>query len=486
MDRATAALFVLGISVASTASAMTLSPGGVGQVLLFPYYTVNRHQQTLINVTNTTDAGKALQVRFREALNGREVLSFRLFLSPHDTWAASVFALEDAGLAGNGPALLAADPSCTAPQLPLRLPDDRPYQPFLDFAYTGGNNDKGPEDDARMREGFLEIIELAELTGDALAATQPDAHGVPANCLALTPDPAPANLAAPAGGLIGTEAIVNVAQGTMFSANATAIDGFANHPLISPTGTFATLADASPSASGVVSAYVPLGDRYVQLDYPSAQAIDAVSALLMADRMIGAWDVTAASGAHTDWVVTLPTKQFYVDPAIIGSGGAIAPFTHVFGEAGSGEADADVFCRLYDRSGKALVDTAFDPRQPSCRGGIGYETQVFSFQPHPVTQLIQDSAVLGSHTVIDEFYVLDQYAGTTAGTAAALFNTLANQLRPSNNGMVMNGLPVIGFAAIEYVNANVTPGVLANYSGAFSLQSTASCTRASGSGSCLP
>lgn len=109
MFRPFAALVVLGCCWLQGAAAMTLNPRGAGQVLLFPYYTVNRHQQTLISVTNATDAGKALQVRFREALNGREVLTFRLFLSPHDTWAASVFALDDAGLPRT------TDPRCSPP-----------------------------------------------------------------------------------------------------------------------------------------------------------------------------------------------------------------------------------------------------------------------------------------------------------------------------------------------------------------------------------
>ena len=39
--------------------------------------------------------------------------------------------------------------------------------------------------------------------------------------------------------------------------------------------------------------------------------------------------------------------------------------------------------------------------------------------------------------------------------------------RPTANGNVFRGLPVIGFAAINYINANVTPGVLSNYSAVY-------------------
>ena len=85
---------------ASTANAVELNPDGTGQVLVYPYYTVNKNQQTLISVVNTTNIAKAVKVRFLEGHNSREVLDFNLFLSEFDVWTASVFALSDAGLTG--------------------------------------------------------------------------------------------------------------------------------------------------------------------------------------------------------------------------------------------------------------------------------------------------------------------------------------------------------------------------------------------------
>jgi hypothetical protein len=38
------------------------------------------------------------------------------------------------------------------------------------------------------------------------------------------------------------------------------------------------------------------------------------------------------------------------------------------------------------------------------------------------------------------------------------------------------GLPAVGFAAINYINGNVTPGMLANYSGTYPHRSTVACT----------
>ncbi|HWU53574.1 MAG TPA: hypothetical protein VN153_12265, partial [Tahibacter sp.] len=56
--------------------------------------------------------------------------------------------------------------------------------------------------------------------------------------------------------------------------------------------------------------------------------------------------------------------------------------------------------------------------------------------------------------------------------------TTANRsLRPAEDGTVMLGLPAIGFAAVNYVNAAAAPGVLANYSMANPQRRTQDCRR---------
>src|SRR5690554_5092514 len=94
------------------AQAINLNPDGLGQVLLYPYYTVNGGNSTVVTVVNTTDRVKAVKVRFVEALNSAEVLDFNLYLSPFDVWAANVVADGDTGAK-----LLTEDTSCTVPQI---------------------------------------------------------------------------------------------------------------------------------------------------------------------------------------------------------------------------------------------------------------------------------------------------------------------------------------------------------------------------------
>ena len=83
--------------IANMASAVNLNPDGLGQVLLYPYYTVHNGQNTNLSVVNTTSIGKAVKVRFLEGYNSREVLDFNLFLSPFDVWTAVVFPVSGGG-----------------------------------------------------------------------------------------------------------------------------------------------------------------------------------------------------------------------------------------------------------------------------------------------------------------------------------------------------------------------------------------------------
>src|SRR5258706_13283847 len=99
-------------SCASVAYALTVDRLSRGDVLIYPYYTVN-NAQTLLSVVNSTNHGKALKVRFREGYNGREVANFNLYLGPYDTWVGAVF---DASVDGKGGAGIATnDTSCVVP-----------------------------------------------------------------------------------------------------------------------------------------------------------------------------------------------------------------------------------------------------------------------------------------------------------------------------------------------------------------------------------
>ena len=163
--------------IAGTAQAVNLNPDGMGQVLIYPYYTSNGGNQTILSVVNTTDKAKAVKVRFLEGFNSREVLDFNLYLSKYDVWTAAIF--DDAGT----PTLIIPDDSCTVPYLYGNSQMEFAHadavfgqQAFLDLAYNDnmdseGNvvftNDGGPTGIDRAAEGYFEMIEMGTLVGES-------------------------------------------------------------------------------------------------------------------------------------------------------------------------------------------------------------------------------------------------------------------------------------------------------------------------------
>src|SRR5690348_7371411 len=126
---ASAVLGTLGI--AGTAHAIYQDPNGLGQALIYPYYTVNSDPDgnpfwTLFSVVNTTTDVKVVKVRFREGKASAEVLDFNLYLSPNDVWTGAVI---PASADASSPAhLVTADLSCTNPKIPATGVDFRNYQ----------------------------------------------------------------------------------------------------------------------------------------------------------------------------------------------------------------------------------------------------------------------------------------------------------------------------------------------------------------------
>ena len=162
----------------NVSNAVNLNPDGVGQVLLYPYYTVNDGLATLVSVVNTTNETKAVKVRFLESRNSQEVFDFNLYLSPFDVWTGAIVERDEADNAGGaipvsqlgetGPAwIFTGDNSCTVPSFHTvgtfaGMQDVRFDNFFKNFQYaTDGNNpDVGGDSLSRTRTGHIEMIEM--------------------------------------------------------------------------------------------------------------------------------------------------------------------------------------------------------------------------------------------------------------------------------------------------------------------------------------
>jgi hypothetical protein len=122
---------------------------------------------------------------------------------------------------GAGAAILTVDTSCTDPLFTAGSGGVSSLD-FRSTLYTGSLADGFGDTLDRTREGYVEMIEMATLTGRELRRCEPQTGGAPANCAAIRAANSPA-VARPTGGLSGTLTLINVASGMDFTANAEAL-----------------------------------------------------------------------------------------------------------------------------------------------------------------------------------------------------------------------------------------------------------------------
>ncbi len=462
---------VLATLGAGSAQAVYLGTDGTGQALIFPYYTVQGNEETLLTVVNTHNEGKAVKIRFREAENSREVLDFNIYLSPYDVWVGKITDND----AGDGAAVVSPDKTCT---VPVQISQGQKID-FRKFAYAGGaangtlpNPDSGTQDLTRTREGYVEILEMGVI--DDTALWDADANGkldyvhvsgTPDNCTALQNNlatilaAANKGLNAPSGGLFGQLSIINVQSGTEVGENATALEEVYSGQQHFDTGTLQpTLAqadirsdvlDVSAGGTGVPTLYT---DNWPNLPGGPYGGIDAVSAVLMSAAIANTYTVNSAVEASTAWVVTFPTKWAYTQAidkngdSKIDDNDALRPFTHIFKD---GQACEEINVMAFDREEKTVTSsgTDFSP-QPGIPGiHLCYEVNVIQFE---------DSNVLSAaNTVL-------KYTGLPGETGWAMlsFPTTGgiHRMTGPDTGVVFNGLPVVGFSTSILQNSNVGVG----------------------------
>jgi len=480
---------ILAVGVAATLgalsgvsnAALTVQPGGVGQINILPYYTVQNGNTTLISIANTDELnGKAVKVRFRGAEFSDDVFDFQLFLSPADVWTAAITL--DGGVAR----MNTVDNSCTIPaksDLNAKFVTARLKSPA-----TG------------TREGYVEIINMGDIVKvpnyvEATAtatqkaqqalytATKHVAGVAPCTASVLVGDVANPNdltgsLTSPTSGLTSFAVILNVAETKAFTVPATAIAQnaatavpvrFARQARLTAGTTsagFAPIAfgvaqtadgvfSTNATAGGNVKMYefdlpdlstpygtadttaqlselqAALAKSYVKTEYASDTGIDAMTDVVLSQptrRYYYTWtDVTAAEG---DTKETLAT----VKGAIVGS-----PYEGLNATANTIEVGAP---SLYNReegtvaSGNAVVISP-NP-ESSAVWELKGEVSVLSIN----NTTVPTGALGASLTAKD--YTFDLVDGW-----ARLSTTTKNHARQ---------LPVIGFTAVNVFNDQANPG----------------------------
>ena len=143
------------VTMSAAQAAMYVNDKGMGEALIFPFYSAENGNNTLINIVNTVDsapatattddtgAWKAVKVRIIEGQNSQEVLDFNLYLSPKDHFSFAISATAD-----GGGMIKTADNSCTVPAIPSE------GQPFVNFEYLGDKQTAAEQAKAAAADGY--------------------------------------------------------------------------------------------------------------------------------------------------------------------------------------------------------------------------------------------------------------------------------------------------------------------------------------------
>jgi hypothetical protein len=365
----------------------------LGQVLIFPYYSVRDGWQTLINVTNTSNRVVTAKVRFHEAYNSRDVFDFTLILSPYDVWTAVVEPMSaaqanDPADPSMRPSIRTTDNSCTVPTIPVLRGADAvgnglPFhgvrgvvRTYAKASYTGPAADNGPATADRLNEGYVKVIMTGTSAPVGLAANAVHTpSGVPANCGALT-----AAFSNPAGisalraafpdynqdinPLKGSYNLLKAESGMQISGTPTTLADFYRTALPPAPGNYEIDGVMAPgpavadgrnylmtlqlppekitpqvfsssyhepnlnAANTVDQVLLASGNVSTQsTGYPDVGA-DNVNRVLRRTNIVNQWanTTTTAWQVASDWVITHPTKRYYVDTATHQYAGRAAEF----------------------------------------------------------------------------------------------------------------------------------------------------------------
>ncbi len=461
MDLRNKVLWLLMMVLFTTFSdAVEVNHKGLGEVLIYPYYTVNNDLNTFYSVVNTTADTKAVSVRFLEGDNGLEVLTFNVYLAAFDVWTGGLTSgfSTVAGHEGEPSVIhLTTDTSCA----PFLVKSGQEFLPFVIDMDLDENNISLN----RAREGYIEITEMATFVGGTIPAADHTVVGTPTACNRIQADWADDGIyntlndeSVPSGGLIGSASLVNVLEGLAFSYDAIALQNFwQGEGLHSEPGSLEpNLSSAFPESKVLLDS-----GEWVTSEWE--HGFQAVSAVLTQFQIMNEYAIDSIVAGKTEWVMTFPTKRFHSNST---NEELLAPFTQQWDGSGACEM---VAVDVWDRESNELsrINSSVDPEpQPRPIPNMCYVSNVIEFAPTGVLGN-SSSSILGA----DDYFTLNTssfgspIAATESGWGRMEF---MDSVVPSpSTGAGFKGLPVIGFAVQQYTNTGAAEGLLAQYGALF-------------------
>jgi hypothetical protein len=449
--------------LAGSVQAVHLNQTGEGEVLLVPYYTVNNQLNTLVEVVNNAQWPTAVKINFRERLYGEAVLTYNVYLAAYDSWsfALAPTASSVQGFAGDDSLMhLTGDESCV---LNLNQPVTELMPP--DYLW-------GPDETERMREGFIEIIEMGHVAGEALTAIVANQQGEDGACETLQAIVAEDSigLQPPTGHLSADVSLIDVASGINYGYPVIALSDFfavneTRH--VAPDDSSLSLDAAAPEA------WLPDGDDFRRLQF--ASGIDAVSAVLSRLSLFFTYDIEYLVGAATDVALTLPTKRFYRQdlpfesyhpPFLNNTNRSNECPNNPFGRV-------DIYSAIWDREEQQEFPSTGGVTRPPPppQPGMCYSTVTLNMRL-PGSNALDYSPITGSYLMWK--FITPSNAVIEAGHVRIEFvsdESVIEGTDPDEQQVYqVTGIPVMGVALQRYTNASAGPGLLAQYGGAQALK----------------
>lgn len=460
----------LGAPALKTAAATTLeiTPHGVGHVLVVPYFSTQGANKTLLSITNTDmENGKAVKLRFRGAANSDDIFDISIFLSPGDVWSADVGS--DDGVISR---LSTTDTSCTLPSI----------QDIKDLGGKFKLNRVAAQDPKQTREGYVEILNMADIpAGSALYTAIKHVAGK-APCTAAVMDAQEAELVAvagdknsplvrgyawPTGGLSANWILVNTETMASFSGEAVALraedaagSNASGNIVWFPQTTQAPLAPARTSLKDYVTYLTAdplLNDKdftakVANYDFPdlSTPYLNGKNAVAQADALATALatksvvnDVMTANGFATDWVFSMPTRRYAVAMNYAANGTGTLLFRDGVGNAYFNKSNTG----LNSTNTQACVtpggQRAYD-REESTRS-------TFVISPDVGLSFCGETSVLSFNNAGNTSVLGAQIARKDINTTFAEGWFRIDTWTQSNSA----GLPIVGFAAAKSTGINL-------------------------------
>lgn len=478
--------------------AVEVDENGVGDVLLFPYYTTRGDNSTLLSIENTSEDVIALKVNILEGDNGESVLSFNVYMGFFDTWTATL--VND----GTQTLLRTRDATCTVP----RFFDEDTGTGQLTLgenllADLAANPNSGRQSLDRVQEGYIMITNMGTLDGPEAAFAITTSEPVPNNCQGFvnmwdnnTSPPGiwtiqpHHNIASQRGLITGEATIINRNSSRAASYSAFALKDFYIPDETQPPSLHAfpefnspTLQDAYPPVSRVtIDLFRPELFRVVPelITDTWPTGLQAVEAVLTASEVATSLAAEPEINGSTEWVITFPTKRDHVFNT---SEQSLPPFSVPFGQDNNDGACERVSYLLLDRDSRTHPVNVTGNPPPTITTDICYQTNVITYNNTPISSTASEHENEGLHSSLFGSRLFNSLTSTafpsqeqvlistltrqgsgtlfTSGTFflrlnRVLTNAQFRELVNPESGNIYRGLPIIGInmSAAESASAN--------------------------------